>query len=85
MTAPARRRLAAAAVLLISLALGDAARAQFAPPGRPGQRGLEETRPELPEFRPAPAPELELPPVPPPTAPEPPLSSGVRVLVNEIR
>jgi hemolysin activation/secretion protein len=85
MMAPARLGAAAGAVLLVSLALAEAARAQFAPPGRPGQRGLEETRPELPEFRPAPAPELELPPVPPPTAREPPLSSAARVLVNEIR
>ncbi|HSA80098.1 MAG TPA: ShlB/FhaC/HecB family hemolysin secretion/activation protein [Geminicoccaceae bacterium] len=85
MIAPARRCLAGCAVLLVSFALVDAARAQFAPPGRPGQRGLEETRPALPEFRPPPAPEIELPPVAPPPAREPPLSAAVRVLVNEIR
>jgi hemolysin activation/secretion protein len=84
MIAPARLRAVAGAVVLAGVAPADAALAQFAPPGRPGERGLEETRPELPEFRPAPAPELELPPVPPP-APEPPLSSGVQVFVNAIR
>ena len=84
MIAPARLRAAAGAVLLVGLALADAALAQFAPPGRPGERRLEETRPELPEFRPAPAPDLELPPVPPPAA-RPPLSSGVQVFVNAIR
>jgi hemolysin activation/secretion protein len=84
MIAPARLRAVTGAVVVVGLALADAARAQFAPPGRPGERGLEETRPELPEFRPAPAPDLELPPVPPP-APEPPLSSGVQVFVNAIR
>jgi hemolysin activation/secretion protein len=78
-------RPAAAAVLLVSLVLADAARAQFAPAGRPGQRGLEETRPPLPELAPPRAPALELPPVPPPPVREPPLSSGVRVLVNAIR
>jgi hypothetical protein len=45
-------RAAAGVVLLVSLALTDAARAQFAPPGRPGERGLDETRPPLPEFGP---------------------------------
>jgi hemolysin activation/secretion protein len=84
MIASARRRAVAGAALLVGLALADAALAQFAPPGRLGRPGLEETRPELPEFRPEPAPEVELPPVPPP-APEPPLSSGVQVFVNAIR
>jgi len=84
MTTPAGLRPVAGAVLLVSLALADAAHAQFTPPERLGRRDLEETRPPLPEFAPEREPELELPPLPPP-AREPPLSSGVRVFVNDIR
>ena len=41
------------------------------------------TRPPLPDFRPAPAPDLEIPT--PPEAPERRLSTGAEVLVNQLR
>jgi hemolysin activation/secretion protein len=47
------------------------------------ERRLEETRPELPELAPQPAPEFELPPVPPPREQRP--STGARVFVREYR
>jgi hemolysin activation/secretion protein len=80
-------RSGVAAMLLFGHALLASAPLALAQGPRTGglERGPEETRPELPEFAPAPAPELELPPLPQPPGRERRPSAGVRVFVREFR
>jgi hypothetical protein len=71
-----------AGFLCLSLAIPPFAIAEG--PRTGGARiGPQETRPELPELLPQPAPELELPPVPPPREQRP--ATGARVFVREYR
>jgi hemolysin activation/secretion protein len=76
-------RLGAAALLVVSAAPPSG----LAQGPRTGdlERGPEETRPELPELAPEPAPELELPPLPQPPERARRPSAGVRVFVREFR